>query len=97
MHVHVHVHASQVRELARAYNTDPNHPLALHLFIDVHAHSVCMNCFVFANAPESDDPRSLESVAAFPRLASGLGLGLGLVRVRVRVRVRVSVAAPRLG
>ena len=26
-----------------------------------------MNCFVFANSPESDDPRSLEAVAAFPR------------------------------
>ena len=59
------IHA--VRELARAYNTEPNHPLALHLFIDVHAHSVCMNCFVFANEPESHDPQSLESVAAFPR------------------------------
>ena len=56
-----------MRELARAYNSDPNHPLALHLFIDVHAHSVCMNCFVFANEPESADPQSLENVAAFPR------------------------------
>ena len=26
-----------------------------------------MNCFVFANEPESHDPQSLESVAAFPR------------------------------
>ena len=59
-----------VRELAREYNTDANHPLALHLFIDVHAHSVCMNAFVFANAP--DDPRTLESVAAFPKVPGHL-------------------------
>ena len=39
------IHA--VRELARAYNTEPNHPLALHLFIDVHAHSVRLNCYPY--------------------------------------------------
>lgn len=63
------IHA--VRELAREYNTDPSHPMALHLFIDVHAHSTCMNCFVFANMPDDGMPKSMESVAAFPKVLSG--------------------------
>lgn len=58
------IHA--VREEAQLYT---HHPLcSLEMIVDMHAHSTCMNGFIFANTP--DDPRDLDAVAAFPRTLS---------------------------
>ena len=56
------VHA--MRECAQQYML---HPAAkLEMILDMHAHSVCMNGFMFANLP--DNPKDIDAVAAFPRV-----------------------------
>ena len=65
------IHA--VRELAQQYTAHAAHAVArggtpaaaLEMILDMHAHSTCMNGFIFANLPE--DPREMVAVAAFPR------------------------------
>ena len=52
-----------MRQSAQQYT---QHPLCrLEMILDMHAHSTCMNCFIFANMP--DDPRQMDDVASFPR------------------------------
>jgi len=53
----------RVRDMLLQYHKHPT--CRLNLFVDVHAHSTCMNGFIFANVPE--DPRHFEAVAAFPK------------------------------
>jgi cytosolic carboxypeptidase protein 6 len=65
------IHA--VRELAQQYTAHAAHAAArggtpaaaLEMILDMHAHSTCMNGFIFANLPE--DLREMDSVTAFPR------------------------------
>ena len=44
--------------------------LALDMIIDMHAHSTCMNGFIFANMPS--DPRDMDKVSAFPKALGSL-------------------------
>ena len=57
------VHA--MREAARAYCAYAD-VCKLQMVVDIHAHSTCMNGFVFANMP--DDPKAMDEVAAFPKV-----------------------------
>lgn len=50
-----------VRELLLYYSRHPT--CRLNLFVDMHAHSTCLNGFLFANVP--DDPKDLDSARHF--------------------------------
>ena len=55
------IHA--MRLAAQKYTRHPL--LSLDMIIDMHAHSTCMNGFIFANMPA--DPKDMDKVSAFPK------------------------------
>ena len=56
---------SAMRECARQY-IEHSEQFKLEMVLDMHAHSTCMNGFIFANMPEN--PKDIDEVAAFPRV-----------------------------